>query len=654
MTRSIDLGTLVPTFVMVLLPATSGADGFKNYLDPPRINIAGRFFTSPSTVNNDPKHYTDKVTRPSPWQGPSGRHIWRMVDCNVRSVLGPDGSRQSKDPLVGTPVLGADEPSPAKLVDLDVYQQATTAIYGFALNIPFPNGGELVARMDYPILNGARMQRVLPTRGWDQQYGWGSYGGDANGSGFFQTILRVRDSDWPQKSGSPTLDALREASDVVDGYRLISFRFVLDGYFNVPHHKDYEYGRITATLGPGSANAPARTPGHRWLDPRPLPENADWFVPKFYGAPFKVDANRMKLVIDLANALCMEYPQGPPVDLADFRAVVHDDDGNAVTLGRIDESEFVYEDLSAIVEIDLDQEGLELIEDHPLMLVTSRQDIGPPTLFQEDPSGINFAFDNRVLRMTSEPGSQWVERGTRVHVTRWGKPVENFDLRLDIVPVTGSTPGNTGGDPKNPGDTQQAWGALQGKITASNENGFAHVTMRVVADPGMRTAELDGQLYFVYALPADNEWTTPVRSRLETQEHQLSVLAWSRYEVIEKPTWDVIAGIMAPYMKIYPSMRDIIDLTDHHSFEVYSLNPPWLVYGFPPTYNVDGISKGAIPFMMTRDLNDPRFMPITRDLSPNRIKTILNWVRNAQKGIQPTPPPPEAEGHGAPEGGNES
>jgi hypothetical protein len=652
MQRSVKHYILLLTTVLLLTPVISGAGGFKNYLDPPRINIAGKFFANPSTVNNDPKHYTTEDKKPSPWQGPSGRHIWRLVDCNVRSVLGPDGTRQPKDPLVGTPVLSADEPSPAKLVDLDVYQQGTTQIFGFAMKIALPNGGELIARMDSPVLNSARFTRVLPTRGWDQQYGWGSYGGDANGAGFFQTVLRVADSSWPEKSGSPTIDALRAASDVVDGNRLLSFRFVLDGYFNVPRHVDYEYGRFTGSVGPGSADAPVWTPGHRWLNPRPLPEKAAWYVPDFYGAPFKVDAVRSKLIIDLANALCMDFPRGAPVDLADFRAVVHDDDGNEVTLGRIDESEFVFEDLSAIVEIDLDQRGLELIEDSPLSLVTSRNDIGGPTLFFEDASGINYAFDNRVLRMTSEPGSQWVERGTRVHVTRWGQPVEDFDFRLDIVPVTGATPGNTGGNPTYPGDTHQAWGALQAKISPSDANGFAHVTVRVVDDPGMRTPELDGQLYFIYAYPSDSEWTTPIQGRLETQEHQLSVLAWSRYEVIEDPPWEVVSGLMAPYMKIYPSMRNIIDLTDQHSFEVYSLNPPWLVYGFPPTYEVDGISAGAIPFMMTRDFTDPRFMPITRDLSPNRIKTILNWVKNVQKGIEPTPPPPGAGGHGTSEGGN--
>jgi hypothetical protein len=645
MKRSRFLVQLSTMLVAVLFPAISSAGGFKNYLDPPRINIAGQFFTDPSTVNNDPKHYTDQVTRPSPWQEPMGRHHWRLVDCSVRSVLAPDGKRQSKDPLIGAAVLSADEPSPAKIVDLDVYQQATSTIYGFALKIPLPGGGELVARMDPATLNSAWLGRVLPTRGWNQNYGWGSYGGDANMSGFFQTLLRVPDSDWPQSSGSPTLDALREACDEVDGMRLISFRFVLDGYFNVSHHQDYRYGRFTGSLGPGSAEAPVQTPGHRWLNPRPLPPDAAWYVPMFYGAPFKVDPQRKKLIVDLANSLAMESPRSVPVDLGDFRAVVHDDAGNVVTLGRLDESAFVYEDLSSIIEIDLDDEGLALIEDRPLFLVTSRQDIGGPTLFQEDRQGLHYAVDTRVLRMTSEPESRWVERGTRVHVTRWGRPEAGFDFRLDIVPVTGSTPGNTAGDPADPGDTSQAWGAIQGKISSSDENGFAEITMRVVADPGMRTPELDGQLYFIYPLPAEGEWTAPIQGGMETQEHQLSVLAWSRHEIAENPTWDEVAEIMAPYMKLFPSMRGIIDLTDHHSFEVYSLNPPWVVFGEPPTYSVDGISAGAIPFLMTRDINDPRYMPVTRDLSPGRTQTVLNWIRNAQKGIQPTPPPPEAGGH---------
>lgn len=111
MKRPIFLGSLL-SIIVAGLPATTAAGGSTNYMDPPRINIAGKFFANPSTVNNDPKHYTDEDKRPSPWQGPSGRHLWRMVDCKIRSVLGPDGSRQSKDPLVGTPVLSADEPSP--------------------------------------------------------------------------------------------------------------------------------------------------------------------------------------------------------------------------------------------------------------------------------------------------------------------------------------------------------------------------------------------------------------------------------------------------------------------------------------------------------------------------------------------------------------
>ena len=68
MKRTIPERILLLTLGAILLPATSNAGGSTNYMDPPRINIAGKFFANPSTVNNDPKHYTDEDKRPSPWQ----------------------------------------------------------------------------------------------------------------------------------------------------------------------------------------------------------------------------------------------------------------------------------------------------------------------------------------------------------------------------------------------------------------------------------------------------------------------------------------------------------------------------------------------------------------------------------------------------------
>jgi hypothetical protein len=62
----------------------------------------------------------------------------------------------------------------------------------------------------------------------------------------------------------------------------------------------------------------------------------------------------------------------------------------------------------------------------------------------------------------------------------------------------------------------------------------------------------------------------------------------------------------------------------------FSLNPPWDPFYHPDT-SVDGIGLGAIPYFMTRPMNDSRYMPVTRDLSDNRKQTVLNYVKILQK-----------------------
>lgn len=49
----------------------------------------------------------------------------------------------------------------------------------------------------------------------------------------------------------------------------------------------------------------------------------------------------------------------------------------------------------------------------------------------------------------------------------------------------------------------------------------------------------------------------------------------------------------------------------------------------PPDFKIlDRIQGGAIPFFLGCDVNDPRFMPVTRDLSPNKILSILHFIQN--------------------------
>ncbi len=601
-----------------------------SYLDLPRIHIGGQFYADPSTVNNDPQHYDPANARPAPWQEPKGNHFFQLRDCTVRSALDASGPAGG-DPVVGAAVTTTDLPSAAKIVDLDVYQQGVSTIYGLQLCITLRDGGTITGAMDPATLNGAWFNAVLPQRGWEQDYGWGSYGGDANASGMFQTVVRVPTASWPDTS-STVLQQLRAACAVVDGCFMLAFKFVTDGYYNVAGHSGYRLGRIVGTLGPAKVGELAQAPGPRWLVARPLPDKADWFVPTFYGAPFKIDAERKKLILDLGNSVCRQAPGGDPVDLGSFSAVVHTDPGTVFPLGAINFNSFVYANSAGITEVALTDAELELAQQNPVSLITSRSDIGPPVLLSEDPSGLAFSVDSRALRLTGDPDDPAATATTTVQVTRWGVPAAAVQLGLIIEPVYGSTPGATV-PPTNPGDTPQALGVLSAPTTSispTDANGVATVTVHALKDPGSRTAELDGQLYFLVAYNQDQP-TPPVEKTAPNQEQLISCLVWSNYPINANPEWAEIQQMMRPYVKIYPGMTDRIDLSDLHTFTIFAKNPPWgPVYGEPNPEPYLGIDSGAIGFYLTRPFNDSRFMPVSRDLSPNRLKTILHFIKNLQ------------------------
>jgi hypothetical protein len=257
--------------------------------------------------------------------------------------------------------------------------------------------------------------------------------------------------------------------------------------------------------------------------------------------------------------------------------------------------------------------------------MTSRTDIGADTsVLREPDDGWFMAADARVMRLSGDATDPAGTGVTALRVTRFGTPVAGAEVAVQITPVHGGTPGATV-PPYNPGDTAQADGAITAAAAPTDADGWSRLTVSVVRDPGARTPELDGQLYFLWPYPAGS--AVPAQGE---QECTISVLAWSDYPVNATPAWSEIAALMTPYAKLYPFMRNKIDLTDQHSFTIFIDNPPWCpFYTSDPSYNVQGINRGAIAYFMTRPITDPRFMPVSRDLSPARIQTVLNYIRNA-------------------------
>lgn len=608
-----------------------------SYLDLPRLHIAGRFFCDPSSVNNDPHHYLPENTNPAPWQMPKGMHFFRIFDTKVMRAVTLDGT--SDGSIVAAAFRTTDKPVEAKMVDLDVYQQGTTQLFG--VNISLANdAGSLTAEMRTPVLNGVWFDAVLPTRGWNLQYGDGSYGGDSNACGVFQTLLWVAEEDWKFQGGvmaelKETCTPKHRNGKIV--YPL-SFRFVLDGYWNVVGTSDYQTGRIVGTIGPWRDGEPMETPGARWLEPRPLDKKtAAWNVPAFYRAPFRLKQPNL-LQIDWGGSVCRVAVGGDPVPLGEVTVKVGAPN-QRLDLGTIRIDAPTYQKQAGISELTIDPEKAKLLESNPLELWTSRADIGEQRIFAEGSDGMFCAAENRALRMTSNPAYASSEGHSRVLVTKWGKPAKGVTPKIAVIPVEGGTPGATV-PPGNPGDTEQAKGALVAEAEPADQAGFASVTFKAAKDPGSRTKQLDGQLYFVYAyLGAE----PPVEEVL--QEAQISVVLFSDYRPSDKPGWDEIREIMVPYAKLYPGMREKFDLADKEAFLFYSNNPGagyFTKAGFdihaPTGKAYPEIQTGALPYYISLPLTDPRYMPVTRDLSPPKVEAVLNFILNEQQAFRAAHP----------------
>jgi len=634
-----------------------------SYMDLPRLTLLGRFFTDPSTVDNDPAHYEVDCERRSPWQMPNGQHRFYFKDVTIQAALDPNGNLVAGgDPLLGAAVSHDMKYGPARIVDLDVYQQGVPGLWGLNLRIQVSDTLSLTGDVDTPFLNSLRFTRVLPTRGWASwdEYGSSSFGGDSYACGVYQSVIRIPRNTWPNASGSDLLDALRNVSFIdPDGSIMLSLRMVLDGYQNVETDTTFKTGRMLATIGPVlDSNEPLRSLRCRWLRNRPLLQNtaegkankitSPWYWPDFYAAPFyfaQRPNGSKAIVIDMANAIATQTAAGSPVDLGNL--TLQFDPYADPALGQFQVNDDLYGTLGGVMEISVSDDQWDA-RHTPVQIVTDANDLGGPVLWKEN-SPLTIAADLRSVMMTSEPGSPHSRVACRVWVGMWGEPHAPADLKVKVVPVVNGIQGATVPWVAGyQGDTPQAKGALKANISQPDRQGWATVILKAVKDPGYRTPYLDGQLYFIVVYTGE---TPPnLKQAPAPQESQISCVVWSRFQVNRDPEWKEVAAILEPYVKLFPYMTGLIDLSDAHTFQIFGTNPPWqppppsppqLV---PPTpYTLpDGkqIARGAIPFYMTRPLTDPRYMPISRDLSPNKMLTVLYFLFNLQQEIPVVPPQP--------------
>ena len=102
-----------------------------------------------------------------------------------------------------------------------------------------------------------------------------------------------------------------------------------------------------------------------------------------------------------------------------------------------------------------------------------------------------------------------------------------------------------------------------------------------------------------------------------TQKHPLITgglpVMWAQYPDagIPNPTWDEnVQPIFDQYAKIYPGMKNILDLSDEQTV----------------LDNIDALLE-----VFSSPFDDPHTMPVTRDLSPQKVDVINTWLNNERQ-----------------------
>jgi hypothetical protein len=555
-----------------------------SYLDAPRLHFAGSFQADVSTVNNDPEHFDDgrfiasyqglqTAENLDGWWNPTGSGAWRLSGCTIVQV--DDGSGDpiaGSDPVFHGTLTANDGSAPAKLVDLDPEQQMVSMIFGMQLTLRMPDGRPIVAGSFEP----APFENI-----------WVRFAAGKPDSFFSATYQSViTDLAWAEGVDSPVIAALRAGA--TGG--ALSIRFTVDGIDQDATSPTFTWGRIVGTIGPYRTGEPHHFVAGRVLVPQGSPSVLNT-------APFAVDEASGRLVVDLGNSLPTTAAGGPPMNLGVLQVIVHDDAGKAFALARVDSSSAAFNDQSSgILSATVSGPALKAALTHPLSVV----DPANAVQLAERRDGRYVRADDDVFRIYPVAPEDTVR--TRLYATTFGArtPGAKITAWMDNSAMEGQV---TQGPISGPPVGVPASGLVIGQPAPTGADGTTELTL-TGRPPGNPRGYIDGQVYGV-GYGWDGDGTTAAGN-------ELSALVFDAYDEPDVPTWtDDVAPVLTQYANLYPVMKTIVDLGSFHS-----VRARWEM----------------VDLGLNLPVGDPNSMPVTRDLSPGKRRTILRWL---ESGDQP-------------------
>jgi hypothetical protein len=266
---------------------------------------------------------------------------------------------------------------------------------------------------------------------------------------------------------------------------------------------------------------------------------------------------------------------------------------------------------SGIWSVPIPDKLLSLIEQRPLALINGsslviREELGGMTLRAEkftqrlDP---NLAANNKAI--------------ITFYASRYGKPVEDFKVQFQstspAVDVSDCPPDPPPGSTNHPSpttpraeiptlDTPADAITIEPIGGGKTQNGTLQYLVQGPSQFGSPREYLDGQLYTI-----DYNFESGTKTIPQTFDN-LAILVFSSFSVSTPPKWEEIQPVLQQYANLYPIMsRGLFDFSKQKQADA---------------------SAYIMRFVFDKDIKDPDYMPVTRDLSQGKRTALIDYFSN--------------------------
>ena len=353
-----------------------------------------------------------------------------------------------------------------------------------------------------------------------------------------------------------------------------------------------------------------------------------------FDAPFKVNENLKVLSIDLSNSLPINLNRNLRY-INPLYAGIMNHEGNCIELLGPDEIPHCGDDHSGpycnndwfkltggIADIKLTNNQINSLKSPASLVMVLMQDMSPGTMEVYPNCGV--PSDKHKLKLMLAETDYYMRPMEKYShflqplvsksvnfsflVSQCGKPAPNVDVKLErfqeVLPKDGVIP--------------DKW------TTITDSDGIAKFTFTVVKEmspdrqyinkpcveynSSVMKLPIDGQVYGFKFCPSKGERKGECSS---FSLKPITIRAFSNNVTYpEHPTWkNDIQPIFTQYHHLYPVMHGILNLSNYSS--VTSLD-----------------NLQLMNLSMSLDINDPNYMPATRDLPEAQRKMILRWLHN--------------------------